>query len=90
VTVTGTLDAPGPGFSVHDDGPGFPPELAATAFERFVRGDVSRTRSATTLADTSGAGLGLSLVQAIVSAHGGTVTLDSHPSSTTISVSLPG
>jgi two-component system, OmpR family, sensor kinase len=87
VTVTGT---PAPGFTVHDDGPGFPPELATTAFERFVRGDVSRTRSAPTATDTGGAGLGLSLVHAIVSAHGGRVTLDSHPSTTTITVTLPG
>src|SRR5690606_18844247 len=53
VTVTGTTA----GFTVHDDGPGFPPDLAPRAFERFVRGDVARTRA-------GGAGLGLSLVQA--------------------------
>ena len=86
VTVTGMR---GPGFSVHDDGPGFPPELAATAFERFVRGDVSRARSAPTAAGTGGAGLGLSLVDAIVSAHGGTVTLESHPGSTSVTIALP-
>jgi two-component system OmpR family sensor kinase len=95
VTVSG-----GPsGFSVHDDGPGFPRELAATAFERFVRGDVSRARATETAAGadgaqgsgtSGGAGLGLSLVDAIVSAHGGTVTLDSSPGSTTITVALPG
>jgi two-component system OmpR family sensor kinase len=96
VTVTG-----GPsGFSVHDDGPGFPPGLAAAAFERFVRGDASRTRGGNGTAaspggpagsgSSSGAGLGLSLVDAIVTAHGGTVTLDTHPGSTTITVSLPG
>ncbi|HEX3930069.1 MAG TPA: HAMP domain-containing sensor histidine kinase [Nocardioides sp.] len=90
VTVTGTAS----GFSVHDDGPGFPPDLAATAFERFVRGDTSRTRAA--VADgvalgavQGGAGLGLSLVHAIVTAHGGSVTLVSHPSSTTLTVHLP-
>jgi two-component system OmpR family sensor kinase len=84
VTVTGTAY----GFSVHDDGPGFPPDIAATAFERFVRGDASRTR--TPGGTDGGAGLGLSLVDAIVSAHGGSVTLDSRPGSTTITVSLPG
>jgi two-component system OmpR family sensor kinase len=84
VTVTGTAS----GFSVHDDGPGFPPELAATAFERFVRGDASRTRGDQGSISTSGAGLGLSLVEAIVAAHGGTVTLDSHPGSTTVRVDL--
>ena len=84
VTVTGTSY----GFSVHDDGQGFPPDLAATAFERFVRGDVSRTR--TPGGTDGGAGLGLSLVDAIVTAHGGSVSLDSRPGSTTVTVSLPG
>jgi two-component system OmpR family sensor kinase len=83
VTVTATPH----GFSVHDDGPGFPPGLATHAFERFARGDASRTRGSDPT--KGGAGLGLSLVQAIVTAHGGRVTLDSHPGSTTITVSLP-
>jgi two-component system OmpR family sensor kinase len=82
VTVTGTTS----GFSVHDDGPGFTPGLAETAFERFVRGDASRTR--TPGGTDGGAGLGLALVDAIVTAHGGSVALDSTPGSTTITVSL--
>ncbi|WP_182376934.1 HAMP domain-containing sensor histidine kinase [Nocardioides sp. WS12] len=69
------------GFDVHDDGPGFPPDLAATAFERFTRGDASRHRS-------DGIGLGLALVQAIVAAHGGTVELATEPGSTRVSVRL--
>ena len=87
VTVTAL---PG-GFSVHDDGPGFPPDLEGRAFERFVRGDQARTRGAGEQAGErpGGAGLGLSLVQAIVAAHGGTVRLDSRPGSTTIEVRLP-
>lgn len=72
------------GFAVHDDGPGFAPELAAHAFERFARGDAARTRGAEV-----GVGLGLSLVQAIVAAHGGGVTLRSEPGDTTLDVSLP-
>jgi two-component system OmpR family sensor kinase len=84
VTVTGTPY----GFSVHDDGPGFPPDLRTTAFERFVRGDAARTRVQG--GTGGGAGLGLSLVDAIVSAHGGSVSLDSHPGSITITVNLPG
>jgi two-component system, OmpR family, sensor kinase len=79
VTVTGTAH----GFSVHDDGPGFPPGLALHAFERFARGDASRTRGT-----EGGAGLGLALVQAIVTAHGGSVSLDSHPGSTLVTVTL--
>ncbi|TIC84934.1 HAMP domain-containing histidine kinase [Nocardioides sp. GY 10113] len=70
------------GFEVRDDGPGFPPDLVGTAFERFTRGDAARHRE-------GGAGLGLSLVKAIVSAHGGTVTLDSVPGETRIAVALP-
>lgn len=78
VTVTAGPD----GFTVHDDGPGFPEDLAPRAFERFTRGDAARTRA-------GGAGLGLSLVEAIVGAHGGSVALDSRPGDTTISVRLP-
>jgi two-component system OmpR family sensor kinase len=70
---------------VHDDGPGFPPGLVDHAFERFTRGDGARVRAG----DTGGAGLGLSLVQAIVAAHGGDVTLRSQPGDTTVVVRLP-
>ena len=52
---------------VADDGPGFPPGIVGSAFERFVRGGDARTRG------SAGAGLGLSIVRAIVTAHGGTV-----------------
>jgi len=50
-----------------DDGPGFPAGLLDTAFERFIRGDASRT--------ATGAGLGLSIVRAVVAAHGGAARL---------------
>ena len=83
--TTVTVSAHEHGFAVHDDGPGFPPELADQAFERFARADASRTRGA-----DSGAGLGLALVQAIVHAHGGRVTLASRPGDTTLTVTLPG
>lgn len=77
ITVTARPD----GFDVHDDGPGFPADLVGTAFERFTRGDVSRHRS-------DGVGLGLALVQAIVGAHGGHVTLASVPGDTVVRVRL--
>lgn len=77
VTVVGTLD----GFEVRDDGPGFPPALVDVAFERFARGDSARER-------TGGAGLGLALVEAIVAASGGTVSLTSVPGDTRITVRL--
>lgn len=78
VTVTVRPD----GFDVHDDGPGFPPDLVGSAFERFTRGDAARHRS-------DGIGLGLALVQAIVAAHGGTVSLASAPGDTVVRVRLP-
>jgi len=60
-------------LEVADDGPGFPPGLLNTAFERFVRGDRARTPR------RSGAGLGLSIVRAIVVAHGGVVAARNGP-----------
>jgi signal transduction histidine kinase len=54
-------------LEVADDGPGFPPGLQNAAFERFVRGDRARTPRG------SGAGLGLPIVRAVVTAHGGVV-----------------
>jgi signal transduction histidine kinase len=46
--------------------------MLESAFERFVRGDASRTA-------ISGAGLGLSIVRAVVSAHGGSATIRNGP-----------
>jgi two-component system OmpR family sensor kinase len=70
-------------IEVHDDGPGLPADIADEAFERFTRGDSSRTR------ESGGAGLGLSLVSAIAAAHGGTASVRSQPGDTTFSVDLP-
>ncbi len=83
--TTVTVSAHPGGFAVHDDGPGFPDDLVDHAFERFARGDVARTRAG----KEGGYGLGLSLVSAIVTAHGGTVALHSVPGDTTVSVELP-
>jgi two-component system OmpR family sensor kinase len=58
---------------VKDNGPGMPSEEAARVFERFYRVDASRARS------HGGSGLGLSIVAAIVAAHGGTVSASSAP-----------
>lgn len=82
VTVRATLGDPVL-MTVHDDGPGFPEAFVDDAFERFTRGDVARTRA------ESGAGLGLSLVKAIVDAHHGRVSLDTRPGSTTFTIALP-
>lgn len=62
-------------IEVSDDGPGIPVELRRSAFERFVHG--GRTATHAPVADAGGGnGLGLSVVDAIVRAHGGTVTLE--------------
>jgi two-component system OmpR family sensor kinase len=58
---------------VKDSGPGMPSEEAARVFERFYRVDASRARN------HGGSGLGLSIVAAIVAAHGGTVSAKSAP-----------
>jgi two-component system OmpR family sensor kinase len=71
-------------LEVHDDGPGMSPDVAAHAFERFYRADRSRSRQ------YGGSGLGLSIVRAIVDAHGGRVTLDTGLGhGTTVRVELP-
>jgi two-component system OmpR family sensor kinase len=82
--TTITVSAHPGGFSVHDDGPGFPPDLVPHAFERFARGDAARVRAGR----AGGYGLGLSLVDAIVTAHGGRVSLRSVPGDTTVTVDL--
>ncbi len=56
-----------------DDGPGFPTEVLSRAFDRFVRGEAPRSR-ATGLDGSSGNGLGLAIVRAVVEAHGGSVS----------------
>lgn len=57
-------------LEVVDQGPGIPESDIAHIFDRFWRADQSRERS------TGGAGLGLSIVAAIVDGHGGTVTAE--------------
>lgn len=53
---------------VSDDGPGIPEADLPNLFDRFYRADSSRTRT------SGGAGLGLAIVRAIVTAHAGTIT----------------
>jgi two-component system, OmpR family, sensor kinase len=60
-------------IEVRDTGPGMPDEDARRVFERFYRADPARARSG------GGSGLGLSIVAAIVTAHGGTVSASSTP-----------
>jgi len=73
-------------LEVTDDGPGIPPELLPTLFERFVRGDSARTHTATGATST---GLGLAIVHAVTTAHHGTVTVASRPGQTRFTITLP-
>jgi two-component system OmpR family sensor kinase len=70
-------------LQVIDDGPGIPPALRPHVFERFARGDASRSRHA------GSTGLGLAIVHAVVGAHRGTVEVASEPGSTVFTVRLP-
>lgn len=72
-------------LKVHDDGPGVPADVQPGVFERFTRAEHRRR----TDASGGGAGLGLSIVAAVVEAHGGSVGLESRPGATTFTVRLP-
>ncbi len=68
---------------VADDGPGIPEDLQPEVFERFARGDSSRSRS------HGSTGLGLAIVAAVVDAHHGVVSVQSRPGHTVLTVRLP-
>jgi two-component system OmpR family sensor kinase len=69
--------------TVSDNGPGIPEALLPQVFERFARGDSSRSRAA------GSTGLGLAIVAAVVSAHGGSVDVRSSDAGTEFTVALP-
>ena len=68
---------------IADNGPGIPPEVLPEVFERFARGDNSRSRAA------GSTGLGLAIVAAVVAAHRGDVRVWSKPGQTEFRVMLP-
>ena len=70
-------------ITVTDDGQGIDPAVRANLFERFARGDASRSRRA------GSTGLGLAIVRAVVEAHRGTVDVQSGPGETVFTVELP-
>jgi two-component system, OmpR family, sensor kinase len=86
-TVQALLHVPEPRDAVEivicDDGPGIPDRVREGVFERFVRGDETRSYTA------GSSGLGLSIVHAIVHAHGGTVQVASRPGRTRFAIRLP-
>ncbi|MNJ40898.1 putative sensor histidine kinase TcrY [compost metagenome] len=84
ITVTLTAAPGGAKLCIRDNGCGISPEHLPHVFDRFYRSDASRTRS------HGGAGLGLSISQSIVEAHGGIIKVYSQPSEgTTFEVNLP-
>ena len=60
-------------IEVCDTGEGIPKDVLPHVFERFYRGEKSRSRA------TGGAGLGLAIAQGIITAHGGTIQVKSDP-----------
>ncbi|TDD04448.1 sensor histidine kinase [Nonomuraea diastatica] len=74
-------------IEVVDSGPGLTPDQLERVFERFYRADSARSRRS---GEDRGSGLGLAIVQALVEAHGGTVTVESSPEDgSTFRVELP-
>lgn len=69
-------------IEVVDSGPGIDAGLVPTIFERFVRGDGSRSRA------SGSTGLGLAIVSAVVEAHGGRAEVESEPGRTVFRVVL--
>ena len=69
---------------IQDTGEGIPAQDLPHVFERFYRGEKSRSRA------TGGAGLGLAIAKGIVEAHGGTIEVESQPGQgTRFSFTLP-
>jgi two-component system, OmpR family, sensor kinase len=84
IKVTLLTEGPYAVLAVSDEGPGMRPEDTARVFERFFRADPSRVRS------SGGSGLGLSIVAALVAAHGGHVQVESTlGQGTTFTVRIP-
>ncbi|WP_407708985.1 sensor histidine kinase [Arthrobacter nitrophenolicus] len=92
VTGVGTTSEGAAVVTVTDDGGGIPEEFVDHVFSRFARADAAR-KGAGDQAGASAAegtsGLGLSIVQSIIEAHGGKVTVTSQPGRTEFALQLP-
>lgn len=85
VDVSVSLEDECPLLVVADSGSGISTEQQAKVFERFYRGEQSRSR------ETGGTGLGLAIVKHAATLHGAALTLDSEPGhGTTVCVRFPG
>ena len=77
--------ASGAQIEIWNDGASIDPQDLPHVFDRFYRGDKSRSRT------TGGAGLGLAIAKAIVEAHDGTLTVESGADlGTRFNLTLPG
>ncbi len=83
VSVAGAADGEGAVLEVRDHGPGVDPVESERIFEPFYRSDPSRARR------SGGAGLGLAIVRAVVTAHGGTVEVVPGTAGASFVVRLP-
>jgi signal transduction histidine kinase len=81
IGLTARPDGESVRIEVSDHGPGFSPEVADRAFERFARGDKGRSRG--------GVGLGLAIVSAIAEAHGGTAAIAETERGATVRLRFP-
>lgn len=84
ISITSVKDLDWVHLSISDNGPGIPEEQLHRIFERFYRGDSSRSK------DIEGTGLGLSIVKHIVQKHEGRIRVSSrHDAGTTFTLSFP-